>query len=94
MTKAKTTWETKKIYKDVKHMIDNNPEIIGYIMEKDFLIVTNPCRIPLEILEKQIKENKKHPLKEGQYNFIGQIMIKIPKNIFKNDKNKNRKNSR
>jgi hypothetical protein len=65
----------KKEYKDVKKMIDHHPEIIGYLVEKDYIVVTNPCKIPIAILEKQLKEIKKHPVKEGESMFIGVLQL-------------------
>lgn len=70
--------KTETFHKQVKGLIDKDPEIIGYIMEKDFLVVTNPCKIPLNLLEEQIKENKKNPPKKNETKFIGTILLKLP----------------
>ena len=56
----------------------SNLEVIGYLMEKDYLVVTNPCKIQLELLEKQIKENKRNPPKKNETKFIGVISLKLP----------------
>ena len=59
-------------------------EIIGYFFEGDFLVVANPCKIPLEILEESIK-NHKISKDKNKVTKIGVILIpiKIPKELQK-----------
>jgi len=49
------------------------PEIIGFFIEGNNLVVTNPCKIPIEMLMSAIKKRKK-----GEVTCIGGIVIKLP----------------
>ncbi len=44
---------------------ERNPEIIGYFIENNEIVVANPCKIPIEMLEDNIKQHKKRKDKKG-----------------------------
>lgn len=50
----------------------NQPEIIGFMIQGEDIIVANPCTIPIEILEEQLKK----PRKKGIVTTC--MMIKLP----------------
>lgn len=59
------------------------PEIIGFMIEGNDLVVANPCTIPIEILEEQLKK----PRKRGVVTAC--MMIQIPlkfRKIIRNSK--------
>lgn len=86
---SKTTYTgTKIIKKDLNiptGFAENGPEILGYVMHDGIIEITNPCSIPIEIMESNIKQYKKNPPKKGEISFFGCILIKLP---FKNKRGK------
>ncbi len=62
------------------------PEVIGFFVEGDNIVIANPCTIPIELLEESIKERKK-----GRATFIGGLMIKLPIGFAKNVKDEVKK---
>jgi hypothetical protein len=78
---------------EFKKNMDTNPNIIGYLMYqeigKTFIGVTNPCKIPVEIIERNLKEFKKQKPKEGQVVFYGTLIM--PFNFRRKVKVENRK---
>jgi len=64
-------------------MIKKQPEIIGFMIQGDDIIVANPCTIPIEMLEEQLKK----PRKKGVVTAC--MMIKLPlefRKIIRNSK--------
>jgi len=53
------------------------PEIIGFMVEGDNVIVANPCTIPIKMLREAI--NKKR--KKNEVTYIGGLLIKFPINF-------------
>lgn len=61
----------------------NEIEIIGYFIQDGMIVVANPCSIPIEMLEEQLKSYKESKPKKGEAMAIS--IIKLPL-LFKKSK--------
>jgi len=52
----------------------NEPEVIGFLIEGDNVIVANPCTIPIKMLEEALKQKRK----KNEVTSIGGLMIRFP----------------
>ena len=62
-----------KSIEELKEII--NP--IGFMIEGEYIVVANPCTIPIEMLEEVLKEKRKKGLVTSC--FMIQIPLKFPK---------------
>jgi len=53
------------------------PKIIGFLIEGENIIVSNPCTIPIDMMKDALKKKRE----KGKVTFIGGIMIKLPKGV-------------
>jgi hypothetical protein len=58
----------------VKSDIFQEPQIIGFFIEDDIIVVANPCSIPIESIEKAIKDHKVRKDKKN-VTVVCQIML-------------------
>ncbi len=50
------------------------PEVIGFMIEGENIIVVNPCTIPIQMLKEALKIKPK----KGEVTVIGGLQIRLP----------------
>lgn len=76
----------KRMKNKFKYLEERKKEIIepiGFIIQNDEVIVTNPCSIPITFLEDAIKEHKKRKPEKTEVEVC--CMIKLPIKKGKNE---------